>query len=95
MDWRKIIILSSLSTVNIVVTMGPNNKWIGTALIQGFMVSPDGQETKYHFTTNNSRTKMKAIIIDIDINSSVTGEVLYFCKEGLDAFKGVLRNQSK
>ena len=33
---------------------GANNKWIGTADSGIFMVSSNGQETKYHFTINNS-----------------------------------------
>jgi ligand-binding sensor domain-containing protein len=32
---------------------GANNKWIGTA-DSGLFVSPNGQETKYHFTINIS-----------------------------------------
>jgi hypothetical protein len=39
-----------------------------------FFVSPNGQETKYHFTINNSPLPSN-VINDIDINSS-TGEVL-------------------
>jgi hypothetical protein len=42
------------------------------------MVSPDGQETKYHFTTNNSPLPS---INDIDINS-VTGEVFIATAKG-------------
>jgi hypothetical protein len=37
-------------------------------------VSPNGQETKYHFTINNSPLPSN-VINDIDINS-LTGEVL-------------------
>jgi hypothetical protein len=50
---------------------GANNKWIGTADSGLFFVSPNGQETKYHFTINNS--PLPSVINDIDINSS-TGE---------------------
>jgi hypothetical protein len=52
---------------------GANNKWIGTA-DSGLFFSPNGQETKYHFTINNSPLPSN-VINDIDINSS-TGEVL-------------------
>jgi hypothetical protein len=36
---------------------------------QGFMVSPNGQETKYHFTESNSPLPSN-VINDIDINST-------------------------
>jgi hypothetical protein len=42
-------------------------------MTQGFMVSPNGQETKYHFTESNSPLPSN-VINDIDINST-TGEV--------------------
>jgi ligand-binding sensor domain-containing protein len=57
-----------------IVVDGANNKWIGTADSGLFFVSPNGQETKYHFTINNSPLPSN-VINDIDINSS-TGEVL-------------------
>jgi len=65
---------------------GANNKWIGTADSGLFMVSPNGQETKYHFTINNSPLPSN-IINDIDINS-VTGEVFIATAKGLVSFKG-------
>ena len=70
-----------------IVVDGANNKWIGTADSGVFMVSPDGQETKYHFTTNNSPLPSN-VINDIDINS-VTGEVFIATAKGLVSFKGV------
>ena len=51
------------------------------------MVSPNGQETKYHFTINNSPLPSN-VINDIDINS-VTGEVFIATDKGLVSFKGV------
>jgi hypothetical protein len=72
---------------------GANNKWIGTADSGLFMVSPNGQETKYHFTINNSPLPSN-IINDIDINS-VTGEVFIATAKGLVSFKGVATQASE
>lgn len=70
-----------------IVVDGSNNKWIATADSGVFMVSPNGQETKYHFTINNSPLPSN-VINDIDINS-VTGEVFIATDKGLVSFKGV------
>jgi ligand-binding sensor domain-containing protein len=70
-----------------IVVDGANNKWIGTADSGVFMVSPNGQETKYHFTINNSPLPSN-VINDIDINSS-TGEVYIATAKGLVSFKGI------
>ncbi|WP_264525586.1 T9SS type A sorting domain-containing protein [Flavobacterium sp. N502536] len=70
-----------------IVVDGANNKWIATADSGVFMVSPNGQETKYHFTINNSPLPSN-IINDIDINS-VTGEVFIATDKGLVSFKGM------
>ncbi|PWA11436.1 type IX secretion system anionic LPS delivery protein PorZ [Flavobacterium laiguense] len=66
---------------------GANNKWIGTADAGVFMVSPNGQETKYHFTTENSPIPSN-VINDISINSK-TGEVFIATSKGLISFKGI------
>ena len=65
---------------------GANNKWIGTADSGLFLVSPNGQETKYHFTISNSPLPSNTIN-DIDINSA-TGEVFIATNKGLISFKG-------
>ncbi len=52
-----------------------------------FLVSPNGQETKYHFTISNSPLPSN-VINDIDINSA-TGEVFIATAKGLISFKGV------
>jgi Two component regulator propeller len=65
---------------------GANNKWIGTADSGIFLVSPNGQETKYHFTINNSPLPSNTIN-DIDINST-TGEVFIATTKGMISFKG-------
>jgi ligand-binding sensor domain-containing protein len=62
-----------------IVVDGANNKWIGTA-DSGVLVSPNGQETKYHFTESNSPLPSN-VINDIDINST-TGEVYIATAKG-------------
>ncbi|MBE0390638.1 T9SS type A sorting domain-containing protein [Flavobacterium sp. PL002] len=66
---------------------GANNKWIGTADSGIFMVSANGQETKYHFTIDNSPLPSNAIN-DIAING-VSGEVFIATDKGLISFKGL------
>ena len=69
-----------------IVVDGANNKWIGTLDSGVFLVSPNGQETKYHFTINNSPLPSN-VINDIDVNS-VTGEVFIATDKGMVSFKG-------
>ncbi|MDR7372687.1 T9SS type A sorting domain-containing protein [Flavobacterium aquidurense] len=69
-----------------IVVDGANNKWIGTSDSGVFMVSSNGQETKYHFTINNSPLPSNAIN-DIKINSA-TGEVFIATNKGMISFKG-------
>jgi len=66
---------------------GANNKWIGTADSGIFMVSPNGQETKYHFTINNSPLPSN-YINDVKINAK-TGEVFIATDKGLVSFGGI------
>jgi hypothetical protein len=68
-----------------IVVDGANNKWIGTADSGVFLVSSDGQETKYHFTKDNSPLPSNAIN-DIAINSE-TGEVFFATDKGMVSFK--------
>jgi ligand-binding sensor domain-containing protein len=72
---------------------GANNKWIGTADAGLFMVSPNGQETKYHFTADNSPLPSN-VINDISINSN-TGEVFIATFKGLISFKGIATSASE
>jgi ligand-binding sensor domain-containing protein len=76
-----------------IVVDGSNNKWIGTADSGLFLVSANGQETKYHFTINNSPLPSN-IINDIDINS-LTGEVFIATAKGLISFKGIATGASE
>ncbi|KAF2332720.1 T9SS type A sorting domain-containing protein [Flavobacterium nitrogenifigens] len=70
-----------------IVVDGANNKWIGTADSGVFMVSPNGQETKYHFTINNSPLPSN-YVNDIKINAK-TGEVFIATNKGLISFNGI------
>lgn len=72
---------------------GANNKWIATADAGVFLVSPNGQETKYHFTTENSPLPSN-VINDLSINSS-TGEVFIATNKGLISFKGIATTASE
>lgn len=65
---------------------GANNKWIGTADAGVFMVSPNGQETKFIFNVNNSPLPSN-VINDIEINGT-TGEVFIATNKGMVSFKG-------
>nr|WP_315221207.1 T9SS type A sorting domain-containing protein [uncultured Flavobacterium sp.] len=73
--------------ITAIVVDGANNKWIGTADSGVFMVSPNGQETKYHFTINNSPLPSN-VVNDIKINSA-TGEVFIATNKGMVSFKGI------
>ena len=66
---------------------GADNKWLGTIDSGVFMVSLNGQETKYHFTINNSPLPSN-VINDIKINST-TGEVFIATDKGMVSFKGI------
>lgn len=69
-----------------IVVDGANNKWVGTADSGVFQVSSNGQETKYHFTKDNSPLPSNTIN-DIAINSD-TGEVFIATDKGMVSFKG-------
>src|SRR5690606_22553913 len=70
-----------------IVVDGANNKWIGTSDSGVYMVSPNGQETKYHFTVDNSPLPSN-VITDIDINGA-SGEVFIATEKGMVSFKGI------
>lgn len=76
-----------------IVVDGANNKWVGTADSGLFLLSPNGQETTYHFTINNSPLPSNAIN-DIDIDSS-TGEVFIATDKGLVSFRGIATKASE
>lgn len=63
---------------------GSNNKWIGTGASGVFYFSPDGQETIYHFTTDNSPLPSNAIN-DIALDSQ-SGKVYIATNRGVVSF---------
>ncbi|OYQ36643.1 hypothetical protein CHU92_09625 [Flavobacterium cyanobacteriorum] len=65
---------------------GANNKWIGTATAGAFLVSPDGQQTLFHFTKLNSPLPSNNIN-DIEIDP-VTGEVFFATDRGMVSYQG-------
>ena len=65
---------------------GSNNKWIGTATAGAFLVSPDGQETLFHFTKENSPLPSNTIN-DIEIDDQ-TGEVFFATDKGMVSYAG-------
>jgi hypothetical protein len=65
---------------------GSNQKWISTADSGVFFFSSNGQETIYHFTTDNSPLPSN-VVNDIEINAT-TGEVFFATDKGLVSFKG-------
>ena len=65
---------------------GANRKWISIAESGVYLVSPNGQETKYHFTINNSPLPSNNIL-DIEIDG-VSGEVFFATDKGMVSFLG-------
>ncbi len=64
---------------------GANNKWIGTVDAGVFYLSSDGQETIYHFTTDNSPLPSNAIN---EISIEETNSIIYLATDrGLVSFK--------
>ena len=64
---------------------GANRKWIGTESSGIYLLSEDGKETIYHFTTDNSplsSNKIDAITID-----EKTGEVFFATDEGILSYR--------
>jgi len=65
---------------------GGNNKWIGTGGAGAFLVSPDGQQTLFHFTKENSPLPSNTIN-DIEIDNA-TGEVFFATDKGMVSYRG-------
>lgn len=65
---------------------GANNKWIGTSAAGAFLVSPDGQQTLFHFTKTNSPLPSNNIN-DIEIDPA-TGEVFFATDKGMVSYQG-------
>jgi ligand-binding sensor domain-containing protein len=65
---------------------GANRKWVSTADAGVFLVSPNGQQTIYHFTKENSPLPSNNVN-DIEVDG-ITGEVFFATDKGLVSFKG-------
>lgn len=78
--------LLGTESVTAIAIDGANRKWFGTDGSGVFLMSADGTEELYHFTTDNSPLISNSIRT-ICINSS-TGEVLFGTDLGMMAFKG-------
>ncbi len=76
--------LLSLQFISDIKVDGSNNKWIGTNDSGVFYFSPDGQETIYHFTTENSPLPSNQVR-DISIDSK-SGKVCIGTSKGLVCF---------
>ena len=63
---------------------GANNKWVGTIGSGVFYFSPNGQQTIYHFTKENSPLPSNNIN-DISVNS-LNGKVFFATDKGLVSF---------
>ncbi|MGL5112295.1 MAG: two-component regulator propeller domain-containing protein [Flavobacterium sp.] len=79
--------------INAIVVDGANNKWVGTADSGVFLLSPNGQQTIFHFTTNNSPLPSNTIN-DIGIDAT-SGEVYIATTKGMISFKGMATGASE
>ena len=69
-----------------IIVDGANNKWLATADSGVFYVSPNGQETIFHFTTDNSplpSNTVQSVAIDPE-----TGSVYFGTVRGMVSFDG-------
>ena len=71
---------------------GANRKWISTAGSGVYLVSPNGQETIYHFTKEDSPLPNNNVV-DIEIDG-VSGEVYFVTEKGMVSFKGIATKAS-
>ena len=71
--------------VNAIAIDGGNRKWIGTESSGAFLLSPNGQETIQHFTTENSPLTSNAIV-SLSVNDE-TGEVFIATSNALYSYK--------
>jgi hypothetical protein len=76
--------LLSNQLITSIAVDGSNNKWVGTADSGLFYFSPDGQETIFHFTTDNSPLPTNNIN-EVSIDPS-TGRVYIATSNGLLSF---------
>ncbi len=73
-------------TVTAIAVDGADRKWFGTEKSGAFLVSADGREQIYHFTSQNSPLLSNSIT-DIDIDPS-SGEVFFGTSAGVVSYRG-------
>jgi ligand-binding sensor domain-containing protein len=73
-------------TITDIVVDGANNKWIATGSAGAFLVSPNGQQTLFHFTRDNSPLPSNTIN-DIVVDPE-TGEVFFATDKGMVSYQG-------
>jgi hypothetical protein len=78
-------ILLETEQVRSIAIDGANRKWLGTAGSGVFLMSPDGTEQVYHFTTANSPLPSNNVV-SITINGE-SGEVFFSTDNGVVSFK--------
>jgi streptogramin lyase len=78
-------ILLETETVTSIAIDGANRKWIGTQRAGVFLLSADGLEQIYHFTSSNSPLLSNSVI-GVTINSD--GEVFIGTDNGIISFRG-------
>ncbi|AMA48154.1 MULTISPECIES: type IX secretion system anionic LPS delivery protein PorZ [Flavobacterium] len=66
---------------------GANNKWVSVEESGVFLISPDGQQTKLHFTKENSPLPSN-IIDDIEIDQT-TGKVYFATNNGTVSYQSL------
>ena len=72
-------------TIQAIAIDGADRKWFGTKNSGAYLVSKDGQETIYHFTSDNSPLPSDNIY-DIAVHPE-TGEVFFATESGLVSFR--------
>ncbi|MEQ8907793.1 MAG: hypothetical protein RIC95_01250 [Vicingaceae bacterium] len=73
-------------TINDIEVDGSNRKWIATESKGVFLLSEDGQEEIYHFTTENSPLVSNSVLkVAVD---NATGEVYFATGLGIVSFRG-------
>ena len=82
--------LLSEEKIKCITIDGANRKWIGTEKSGVFLISDDGMEEIFHFTTNNSPL-FSDNIYDITINQT-SGEVFIGTEKGLISFRSDATN---
>jgi hypothetical protein len=85
--------LLETEVVTAITVDGANRKWVGTDGSGVYLLSEDGMEQIYHFTSENSPL-LSNIINDIAIDH-LTGEVFFATAQGLISFRGAATIEEK